>query len=190
MRFSDAGFLRWTAWAFFSWQGRIKRLPYAATFFALVLVVRAYATAAAQWMAVNVLPPPPGVALDPAYVAKVATSPEMAIFLLPVCYIYIVLDVKRLRSIGAPLALAFVFSGLTPFVPLFAPTLAQIIILTTFAYHAILAVVPAAEDRVSPLERKAGLWRSLATGTGMPRRLRGADIKFWRIVRQGPAKDS
>lgn len=192
MKVADAGFFRWIAWALFSWNGTIKRLPYLGSFFCLVLVVRVYVSAAVQWLAVNVAPPPPGVELDAAYVATFATSRYIIPFLLPVCFIYLMLDVKRLRSIGLSslhaLGVALIFSGLTPFAPIAAPAFANMVVMTTFAYHAILGVIPAAEDRISPAERKYRTWRALATGDGTPRRLRGKDIKTWHIVRQGPKK--
>lgn len=188
MTIADAGFFRWLFWALFSWKGRIKRLPYVGSFFCLVLVVRIYINAAAQWLAVNTLPPPGGAAPDPAYVLGLTSSQHIVPFLLPICYIYIVLDIKRLRSIGAPLAPAFLFSGITPFVPIFAPGFAEAVVMTTFAYHAILAVIPAKEDRLSPLERKYRTWQAIATGNGAPRRFTGKEIKHWRIVRPGPEK--
>lgn len=193
MKAADVGFFRWLVWALFSWKGKIKRLPYIGSFFCLILVVRVYIGVAAQWLAVNVAPPPAGVPLDPAYAVSLATSLYIVPFLLPVCYIYIVLDVKRLRSIGlsdlqAGLA-ALLFSGVTPFVPILVePAFQQMIVMTTFAYHAILAVIPAKEDRMSPLERKYRTWQAIATGDGTPRRLPGKAVKSWRIVRQGPAQ--
>jgi hypothetical protein len=145
-------------------------------------------TAAAPWLAVTVLPPPGNAVPDPAYAASLASTTAIIPFLLPVCYCAIVFDVKRLRSIGAPLALAFIFSGMTPFVPIFASRLTEVAIMITFAYHAILALIPAQEDRLAPLEKKARTWKRVATGDGTPRRLRGKDITEWRIVRQGPEK--
>ena len=184
MKIAEQGFFRWCFWAFFQWRGEMRRLPYILAFFAFVLVVRIHVSAAAQWLAVNVLPPPGNVVPDPAYAASLALTPAIIPFLLPVCYCYIVLDVKRLRSIGAPLLPAFLFSGLTPFVPIFAPQLTEATVLTTFAYPAILAVIPAQEDRLPLPEKKARTWKRIATGNGTPRRLRGKDIKEWRIVRQ------
>ena len=169
-------------WALFSWRGRIKRMPYAVCFLILALLTRPLMTMAAQTMAVYVLPPPEGTVLDFAYVTSLTLRPEIIPVLLPFCYMYIVLDIKRLRSIGAPLILAFIFSGLSPFVPLIAPDFAEMAAMTAFAYHAILAVIPAKEDRMSPLERKYRTWQSIATGDGTPRRLSGKDITSWRVV--------
>jgi hypothetical protein len=193
MKAADVGFFRWLFWALLSWQGKMKRLPYIGSFFCLVLTVRIYVNFATQWLAVNAVPPPAGVAPDSAYMISLATSQYIVPFLLPICYIYIVLDIKRLRSIGLNTwqagLIALVFSGVTPFVPIVvAPAFQQLIIMTTFAYHAILAVIPAREDRISPLERKYRTWRAIATGNGTPRRLPGKAIKSWRIVKQGPAK--
>jgi uncharacterized membrane protein YhaH (DUF805 family) len=185
---AEQGFIRCFFWAFFSWRGEIRRLPYALAFFGFVLLARIYASAAAQWLAVTLLPPPGNVAPDPAYVTALASTTAFLPFLLPVCYCAVVLDLKRLRSIGAPAFLAFLLSGLTPLVPFFAPSLTEMTALSSFAYHAILAVIPAKEDRLDPQEKKARTWKRIATGDGSPRRLRGKDIKEWRIVRQGPAK--
>lgn len=186
MTIAEHGFFPWVGWAFFNWRGRIKRLPYALGFLCLVLLVRIYTSAVAQWIAVNVAPPPQGIPLDPSYVGEMMHSPHIVPFLIPIAYLFIVLDIKRLRSMGAPILLAVVFSGLSPFVPVYFPGIQETSVMTMFAYHAILAVVPAKEDRLSPLERKALVWKALATGSGMPRRLRGRDIKSWHIVRQGP----
>lgn len=190
MKAADVGFFRWIVWALFGWNGKIKRLPYLGSFFCLILVVRIYVSAAVQWIAVNLAPPPAGVELDAAYVATLVTSHHIIPFLLPACFIYVMLDVKRLRSIGLgslpSLGVALLFSGLTPFAPIVVPAFANMVVMTTFAYHAILGVIPAEEDRISPLERKHRTWQAIATGDGTPRRLRGKDIKTWHIVRQGP----
>lgn len=182
MRVRDKGFLLWLVWAFFDWRGVIKRLPYAIAFFSFSLLVNPYVTIAAQTVAVYFLPPPAGVELDPAYVRQVASSLHMIPFLLPICYMFTVLDMKRLRSIEAPRILAVIFALVSVFVPIFAPAYAEMSAMTVFAYHAILAVIPAKEDRLSPSERKYRTWQAIATGDGTPRRLSGRDIKTWHIV--------
>lgn len=188
MQVAKDGFIRWFFWAYFSWRGEMKRLPYALGYFAFMLLVPVYTSVAAQWLAVNVVPPPGGGAPDPAYAISLTATTYILPFLLPICFISIALDLKRLRSIGGPLALAFAFSLATVLAPIYAPGLLEMISLTSFAYRAILAVIPAKEDRLSPLERKARTWERLATGTGSPRRLSGKQITEWRIVRQGRAQ--
>ena len=182
MRVRDKGFPVWLVWAFFDWRGTVKRLPYAIAFFAFTLLVNPYVTIAAQAVAVYFLPPPPGVEMDAAYVRQVAGSLYILPFLLPVCYLFAALALKRRRSLGGPLVLAPLFALLSVFVPLFAPAYAEMTGMTSFAYHAILAVIPAREDRISPQERKYKTWQAIATGDGTPSRLRGKDIKHWHVV--------
>lgn len=188
MRVRDKGPLLWLVWAFFSWRGRIKRIPYAVAFVLLVMLARLYVTIVAQTVAVYLFPPPGGAEIDLDYVRQLAASTHIVPFLIPAFYMYTVLDIKRLRSIGAPLVLSAVFAAISLLVPIFLPQFTEMSAMTVFAYHAILAVLPAKEDRMSPYERKYKLWQSLATGDGTPRRLSGKDIKHWHIVRQGPAK--
>lgn len=192
MKFSDVGLLRWIFWAYLSWKGVIKRLPYAIGFFALVICVQTYTTAVAQWVAVNIAPPPAGMELNAEYVVSIASSIHIAPFILPVCYIYMALDFKRMRSVGLSalpaFGIALFFSGAGPFMPIFVQGAGQATAMIVFAYHAILAILPAAEDRLSPLERKYKTWQSIATGNGTPCRLSGGDVKEWRIIRQGPEK--
>lgn len=189
---ADVGLARFINWALFSWNGSIKRLPYLGIFFGLVLVARIYLSIAAQWMATNAVPPPDGLKPDAAYVVGLMGSLYIVPFLLPICYIYIMLDIKRLRSIGLgslpALSMALVFSGLTPFAPIVAPAYIDMVAMTTFAYHAILGTIPAAEDRISPLERKYRVWQAIATGNGTARRLRGKDIKRWHVVMRDHGK--
>ncbi len=184
MRFRDKGFLPWLGWALLSWRGSIKRMPYAVSFFCLLLVTPIYVRIAAESLAVYLLPPPPGVELNPAYVRGLAGSAAMLPLLLPVLYVFVALDIKRLRSAGGPLILAVIFAVLTLAGPIFAPGAAEMLSLTGFAYHAILAVIPAKEDRISPQERKYRTWRAIATGDGSPRRLAGKDVKVWHVVRR------
>ncbi|MDR0339672.1 MAG: hypothetical protein LBH65_05275 [Desulfovibrio sp.] len=191
MKMNDVGFPRWLLWALFSPAGRIKRLPYVVSFVILTLFIGPYTRAMAEITALHMFPPEGGAAIDVAYVQALASSSAMIPALLPVFFVYCMLDIKRLRSLGLSLSillpLAVAFAALTTYPAILAPGLLQPIALTGFAYHAILAVIPAKEDRLHPLERKAMTWKAIATGDGTPRRLSGKDIKQWRIVRQGPA---
>lgn len=189
MQLAKAGFPRWFAWAFFSPSGRIKRLPFAACSFILYLLLIPYVSIAAQTLAVYVLPPPEGGQPTLEYVRGLSLSAAIIPLLLPACSIRLCLDVKRLRSIGASVLIAVPFAALFLFSPLLPAELGEMNSMTVFAYLAILAVIPAKEDRMSPLERKYRTWQAIATGNGAPRRLSGAEITSWRIVRQGPKAD-
>lgn len=187
MQVAKVGFPRWFAWAFFSPGGRIKRLPYALSSFCLYLLLIPYIPVAAQIMALYILPPPGGARPDLEYVRSLAMSASIMPLLLPVCYVRLCLDFKRLRSIGAPLVIALPFAALLLFSPLIPPDFGEMNSMTILACLAILSVIPAREDRLSPLERKYRTWQAVATGDGTPRRLSGKEILSWRIVRQGPA---
>lgn len=189
MQLAKVGFITWFSWAFFSWKGRMKRLPFAVASLCLYLLLVPYVPIAAQTLAVYFMPPAGGGSPDLEYVRTLANSVYMVPLLLPVCYMRLCLDFKRLRSIEAPLLIALPFVGLLLFSPVLPPDLGQMSTLTIFAYLGIMAIIPAKEDRVSPHERKYRTWQAISTGDNKPIRLRGKDIKGWRIVRQGPAKE-
>lgn len=186
MKVADVGIFRWFFWALFSWQGCIKRLPFLIGFLFLVLFAGPYTNAAAQVLAVYFVPPASGAAPDQAYVLSLLRHPGMAPALLPIFYVYMALELKRLRSIALDarlcLGLSFLLAALSTYGALYMPSLLQPIAMTTFASHAILATIPAKEDRLHPLERKAKTWKAIATGDGTPRRLSGKDIKHWHVV--------
>ncbi len=184
-----AGSPRWCLWAFFSPVGTIKRLPFAVCTFILYLLMQPYVSAAIQILAVHILPPPDGGRPSPEYARALAMSASAIPLLLPLCFMRLCLEMKRLRSIGVSPLIALPFAALFLFSPLIPPSLGEMSTLSAVAYLGILAVVPAKEDRMSPLERKSLTWRAIATGNGTPRRLSGAEILSWRIVRQGPAKE-
>ncbi|MDL2316564.1 hypothetical protein LJC59_05725, partial [Desulfovibrio sp. OttesenSCG-928-A18] len=173
MTISEHGFLRWIAWALFSCNGRIKRFPYAFAFFFLILLMRIYINLATQLIAAYFVQVPAGMELNPEFFAALATSNYVLPFMVPVFYIYVALDIKRLRSIEAPMIplIACAFAAISCLTPVFFPALGEMAAMTTFAYHAILALIPAKEDRLHPLERKARTWKALAKGDGQPIRL-------------------
>lgn len=187
MKMADVGFFRWISWVLFGWQGKVKRLPFLVGFLFLVLFAGPYTNAMVQVLAVYFVPPPGGAAPGAAYALSLTRHIGMVPLLLPVFYIYTVLDLKRLRSIGmAPplgMGLALLMAAMATYGALYMPGLVQIIAMTVFAAHAILAVIPAEEDRVHPLERKARTWKEIATGNGQPLRLSGKAVKHWHIVR-------
>lgn len=189
MRLAKVGFLRWFFWAFFSPNGRIKRLPFAISSLILYLLLIPYVPVAAQTLALYWLPPPDGAAPSLEYVRGLAMSASIIPLLLPVCYMRLCLDLKRLRSVGVPLLIAVPFVALFLLSPLIPAEYGQMSTMTILGYLAILAVVPAREDRLSPQERKFRTWQAIATGNGAPRRLSGSQILSWNIVRQGPAKN-
>lgn len=188
MRLAEAGFPIWFVWAFFSPGGRIKRLPFMVSSFILYLLLSPYLNIAAQILAVYILPPPEGGPPSPEYVKALSMSAPGVLLMLPVCYIRLCLDVKRLRSIGAPVLIAVPFAALLLFSPLIPVALGEMNSMGIFAYLAILAVIPAREDRMSPLERKYRTWQAIATKDGTPRRLSGKEILSWRIVPQDSKK--
>ena len=189
MQLAKVGFLRWFAWAFFSPSGRIKRLPYAISAFCLLLLLKPYTAIAVQTLAVYIMPPPEGAAPTIEYVRELSLSWHIVPLLAPICYMRLCLDIKRLRSVGTSLLICLPFAAMFLFSPIIPPEYGEMNSLTIFAYLAILAVIPAREDRMNPLERKYRTWQAIATGDGTPRRLSGKDIKSWRIMRQGPAKE-
>jgi hypothetical protein len=192
MRVKDKGPIPWLAWAYFDCRGAIKRMPYAVAYVILVFLVNIFGSMIPPAVAVYIFPPPAGTEVNAAWLEQLVASGKVLPFMLPFFYIYVVLDLKRLRSIGTPLLVSLgcpvLFAALSLAAPLVLPKLVQECAMAVFAYHAILFVVPAREDRVSPLERKYMVWQALATGDGTPRRLTRKEIKGWRIVRQGPAK--
>lgn len=186
MQIAKDGYLRWFFWAFFSWKGRIKRLPFAGATFCLMLFQVPYLSFAIQFLAVYIVPPADGSFPTPAYASEMGRTMAMIPFMLPIALLRFGLDIKRLRSIGAPLAIAAVFGVLFLISPIFTPGITEMINMTTIAYLGILAILPAKEDRMSSLERKHRAWQSLATGDGTPRRLSGKDILSWKVVRKQP----
>ena len=188
MRVRDKGPLRWLAWAFFSWTGKIKRRPYADGFGVLLLVRSLYQNAVVRTVAEYIYPPAGGGPVSLEYITDLAKSPRILPFLLPLVYMYSVLGFKRLRSIEAPVFIAVIFAALGLSAPILMPQYAEMLSLSVFAYHAILTVLPAKEDRISPYERKYRVWQAIATPEGGPVRLRGKDIKHWHIVGQGKKK--
>lgn len=185
MRVKDKGPLPWIGWAFFSWQGKMKRLPYMVSFAILFFLTRFYQIATVPLAAEYFFPPPGGAAIDVAYIVQLAASPQILPFYIPLIYMYTVLDIKRLRSVGGPLFISVLFAVASFVAPVYLPKYAEMLSLSIFAYHAILAVLPAQEDRISPYERKYRVWQTLFTGDGTPRRLNGKEIKHWHIVSSG-----
>lgn len=185
MRVRDKGPIPWAGWALFGWKGKIKRLPYAVAFGILFLLTPLYQIAVVPMVAEYIYPPPGGAAISLEYVKQLATSPRILPFLLPLLYMYSVLDFKRLRSIGGPIFIAVLFACLSMAAPVYLPKYAEMISLSVFAYHAILAVLPAREDRISPYERKYRVWQAIAARDGGPVRLPGKAVKHWHIVRHG-----
>lgn len=188
MTLAEHGFLRWFFWALFSWRGRMKRVPYAFFTLFLLLLQKTYLSIAMQVLAVYIIPPPDGGVPTMEYAVGLGTSLYMVPMMLPLFLLRLSLDVKRLRSIGAPLLLAPVLGSILLFSPIFPERIVEMANLTVVAYIGILAIIPSQEDRMHPLQRKARTWRAIATGDGTPVRLSGKDIKGWRIARQGPAK--
>jgi hypothetical protein len=188
MRAPKVGFLRWLGWAFFSPDGQIKRLPFAGTSFLLYLLLILYTPIAAQVLAVYILPPPGGGLPSVDYVRGLALGPAFIPLLLPGAYMRLCLDLKRLHSIGAPRIIAVPFVSLFLFSPLIPADFREISTMIVLGYLVILAVIPAKEDRMEPLERKYRTWQAIATGDGTPRRLSGRDILSWRVVRPGSVK--
>lgn len=188
MQVAKAGFLRWLFWALFSFSGRIKRLPFVGATFVVMLLQVPYLSFAMQVLAVFIMPPADGTHPSPEYMAQVRNTLPMVPLLLPIFYLRLALDMKRLRSIGAPVAIAFAFGLLFLLSPIYPESITEMANMTIIAYLGVLAIIPSKEDRMSPLERKFKTWQAIATGDGTPRRLSGKDILEWRIVRQGPAK--
>lgn len=188
MRVRDKGPVLWLLWAIFSWNGKIKRLPYAAAFGILFLLTSLYQIAVVPTVAEYVYPPPGGAPLSLEYIKELAKSREILPFLLPLIYMYSALGFKRLRSVEAPIFIAVIFATAGMTAPILLPKYAEMISLSVFAYHAILVVLPAKEDRISPYERKYRVWQALARPEGGPIRLPGKAIKHWHIVRQGREK--
>ena len=188
MRVAQVGFLRWLGWAYFSPGGQIKRLPFAGASFLLFFLLILYVLIAAQILAVYILPPPEGGPPSVHYMRDLAMSSALVPLLLPGAYMRLCLELKRLRSIGAPLIIAVPFVSLYLFSRIIPENFREISSLSVLAYLAILAVIPAKEDRVEPLERMARTWQTVVTGDGTPRRMSGKDILAWRVVRQGSAK--
>lgn len=188
MQAAKVGLFRWFIWALFSFSGRIKRLPFAGATFIVMLLQVPYLSIAMQTLAVYILPPPDGSHPSPEYMAQVRNTLAMVPLMLPICFLRLALDIKRLRSIGAPVAIAIAFAALFLFSPVYPPSITEMANMSMIAYIGVLAIIPSKEDRMSPLERKYNTWKAIATGDGTPRRLTGKDIHEWRIMRQGPAK--
>ena len=188
MRVRDKGPIPWLFWALLGWRGKIKRLPYAVAFGILFLLTPLYQIAVVPMVAEYLYPPPGGAAISLEYVKQLASSPQILPFLIPLLYMYSVLDFKRLRSIEGPIVIGVLFAALSMAGPIYLPKYAEMMSLSVFAYHAILAVLPAKEDRISPYERKYRVWQSLAGEAGEPIRLPGKAIRHWHIVKQPKAK--
>jgi hypothetical protein len=190
MRVKDKGPIPWLGWAYFSWRGAIKRLPYAVAYIILVFLANTFGNMIPAAVALNLFPPPAGVELNAEWLQQLVQSGKVLPFLLPFWYMYTMLDLKRMRSIGTPLVVSFGCPALFAFLSLAAPVIMPDYVrecaMTVFAFHAILFVIPAKEDRISAYERKYRVWQLLATGNGTPKRLNRKDIKAWHVVRSGP----
>ena len=194
MHVKDKGPIPWLGWALFSWKGKIKRLPYAVAFVILTFLGRFYPIIVVPLVAQYIYPPADGAQMSVEYIKSLAANPLILLFYTPLLYVYMVLDIKRLRSIEISIALATalaaLFAAASLASPILVPQYAQQLSLSIFCYHAILAVLPAKEDRISPYERKYRVWRAIANGKGDPVRLSGKAIKHWHIVSQNRAKNT
>lgn len=182
MRIADKGFIPWLFWALFRWNGTLNRLPYFGLFlFCYVVVVTACTIGAGFLSALYILPPPEGAALDMQYIVEVLRSKDLPswvslLAMLPPTFCLIMIDVKRLRSVGLAswIAIAVNLAGLLrPYntVPLFE----SIMQLFLVAYRMFLFLLPAP---VKPVSDTAG----------GPRRVSGSELSNWTLIAPAPGK--
>ena len=180
MRVSDNGFFPWLFRVFFRWDGTLDRLPYLLALGCTLLLLMLYMYFSTLVYALYILPPPGGGMPSTEYIVELLQSGKMphSIF-YPMYLLFIMVDAKRLRSIGIVPWLA-VIVNLKNFIPNLEEggVLAGILGLVTVAYTAILILLPP-KSVAAPVHA----WK--ASGNG-PHRMSGDDLSNWRVVTPAP----
>lgn len=182
MRVADNGFFPWLAWAFFKWNGKINRLPYLGALACLLALLTLYTFLLGLFYAHFIVPPPEGAAADTQYLLEVLGSGVVSPFaMLPLTVISVMLDAKRLRSIGAFPWLAIVMNLLnfTRAEAEVAGGLGSIFGIASLAYLLILLLLPP-RDTARPVNQ--GFQQASGRPGGGPRRMSGNDLTNWRVI--------
>ena len=185
MRVADDGFFPWLVWAFFKWNGKMNRLPYLGAMGCFLLLLTLYTFLVGLAYTHFIIPPPDGTPADMNYLLEVLRSGAVSPFaMLPLTVISVMLDAKRLRSIGAFPWIAIIMNALNFLRPdeEVAGPLGSIISIAGMAYLLILILIPS-RGTAQPVNR--GFPRSSGGG---PRRMSGKELTNWRLIAPAPRR--
>ena len=186
MRVTDNGFFPWLFWAFFSWKGVISRRGYIGAMLCFLVVLTIYTFLVGQVYARYLIPPPGGLAPDMEYMLGLLRSGQVSSYaMLPLLHISILLDAKRLRSMGALPWISVIINVLNAARPDMPETLASLLGVLGIAYLLIMALVPPL-DTARPVNQRPA---SRSSGNG-PRRMSGKELTNWRLIAPAPRKST
>ena len=195
MRVAENGFFPWLFWAFFRWDGKVERLPYIGALLIMATVAISYTIALCFFYASASGPLPPDAFDNAENLVALLRANEPPLFtMLPITCMAIMLDAKRLRSMGFTPYISIAINVMNFLRPSEQSMVSLICALLALIYLAMLILSPAREgatEAASGASRRSG-WpfaqsHSEATERG-PRRLRGAQVKSWRVLAPAPQK--
>lgn len=185
MRIADKGFIPWLFWALFTWKGSIDRLPFLGAAVCYVVLDLFYSFGILLLYAYVIIPLPEGVAIGGPYFQELLVSGTIPLYVfLPLIVLRILLQVKRLRSMGFTPWIAVVINMAKEFNP-GGEGLSSIVGLMMVCYYAILLFIPS-QDTARPVN---GGRRWPTDSEGKPRKLTGKDLGNWRVVEPAPRLD-
>ena len=199
MEVAKNGFFPWLMWAWFSWDGRMNRLPYFGagllstipTLCIMVLIYWVYAGVVYGFDFARSM----GVEDFLIFVGE-ETIPYYLSF--PLIYISVALDAKRLRSMDLPPVIGIILHVVHFFAPLEGPVYIMVSLLVV-VYFFCLLFVPPVETTVTPpyagtpgrngdgfaASEQSTPWPA---GTAKPRRYTPR-IRDWRVIAPAPRRD-
>ena len=185
MRISDNGFFPWLVWALFKWKGTINRLPFLGAAVCYVVLDVLYSLGILLLFAHVIIPLPDGAMIDGPYLHELLLSGKIPIYaFFSLIVVRILLQVKRLRSIGVTPWIAVIVNLAKEFNP-GGEGIVSIIGLLMMCYYAILLFVPA-KDTAMPVHGR-GRWP--VGGDGRPRKLDSSELSNWRVIEPAPRQE-
>ena len=186
MRIADNGFFPWLFWALFSWKGLIYRRAYIGAMLCFLVILAVYMFIVGQVYARFIFPPPGGLAPDMEYVTALLRSGDVPFYVtLPLLPISILLDAKRLRSMGAIPLISVIVNVLNSARPALPEQIAGLLGVLGVAYLLIMLLVPP-KFTAQPVNRRF----ADSPGGGGPRRMSGKDLTNWRLIAPAPRKSA